>query len=530
MIDVEINDIANVGLFGDPAIRDLAPEALTAALNVRMEENKVRRIGGRSVAFTPSVLTDPCHLIPVRGAAEEIFWIFLGLAKATVFASGVETEITNAGGDYTTDDFHDWNHTFLSGVPVLTNFSDPPQYWPTLDVGTPLDDLPNWPVGDTTKLIRTLGPFLFGLNNVISSANRPHSVRWSHPADPGSMPSSWDFSDETKDAGVYDLPDAENGIIQEGRPLRGLLYVYKDNSTWQVRFVGGRSIFSFDTFLESSGILAPRCVATTGDGKWHFVVTQSDVIVHNGQSIIQPLAQKFRRTLFNQIDSANFRNSFVFCHPNKQEMWFCYPEQGETFPTRALVWNYGVKSEVGVITEVEIDFFDAARGDSSVGDDLEWDEESSLEWDDDDVPWNETARNAIFVARPNSHDVLQLEVGEDFAGTQINASVMRESQAILGKKRSGEPIVDYSIVKFVRRVWPRLTGGPVEIRLGVIDEIDGSTIWSDPEVFDPTTDKFVDFEQEGIAISIEIRSLNGANFEFSGYKLELRPAGRFDVV
>lgn len=524
MADVEVNDLAAIGLMLDPPARELPPSAVTTALNVRVRENRLLRIGGRQDAFG-TLSAAPYKLIPVRGSSDALYWIYLGLAKAYVFSSGTEYDITNTGGDYTTANGRDWNYTIFGGLPIITNNVDPIQFWSDIDTGQELTDLTNWPANSAAKLIRAHGPFLVALNLNLNSTLYPHGVLWSHPADPGSVPSSWDYTDATKDAGLYELPDAETGNIQEAGFLRGQLYIHKDTSIWSMRYVGGQSVFAFERFLEHAGVLASRCVGTTGDGKWQFVVTQDDVIVHNGQTVLPILEGRARRTLFGAIDSTNFRNSFVFSHPTMKEIWFCYPESGATLPSRALIWNYGVKSEIGVLTEAEVDFVDAALGDSELAGSDTWASEAALGWEDDDEPWSVTTRNNLYVANPTTSTILQAEVGITNDGTAFTATIQREALAIVGKKPTGEPIVDFSVVKFVRRVWPRITGGPVFIRVGVIDMIDGPTIWSDAQTFDPQVDLYVDFLARGVAISIEVSAI--VPFEFSGYKLEVMPAGRF---
>ena len=68
-----------------------------------------------------------------------------------------------------------------------------------------------------------------------------------------------------------------------------------------------------------------------------------------------------RRYLFNQISTANYRNCFMFTNPFKDEVWFCYPENGFTNPNKALIWNYR-EGEKGAITEADVNFRNAAAG------------------------------------------------------------------------------------------------------------------------------------------------------------------------
>src|SRR5262245_14687281 len=238
----------------------LPPGAWTLGNNIRFINNVAERTGGNNEVFASPLFT-PYQLANVPGLSGESFWLYLGLTDAAVVESAVHTEITRTvGGDYTTVLGRDWCITLLAGVPILTNNADVPQWWPALDAGTKLANLPNWNSNKRAKRIIAWGSYLFAINLTETGVRRPHKVLVSHKADPGSVPNSWDPSDATKDATEFELTDAEGGEIQDAMPLVDQLIIYKEFSAHSVRFQGGGELWKRDRLFENTGILAARCV------------------------------------------------------------------------------------------------------------------------------------------------------------------------------------------------------------------------------------------------------------------------------
>jgi hypothetical protein len=209
-----------------------------------------------------------------------------------------------------------------------------------------LVDLPNWPAGYTAKFIRPFGVFLVAGNIFDGVAQRPFRLKWSHPAVPGSVPTSWDATDPATDAGERDLGITSDELV-DGLSLGDIFIIYRENSTWGMRFIGRPDIFQTWQITQESGILARDCVLDTPQG--HFVVTEKDVVLHQGtKASFQSLVEtQLRRWLFSQIDSTYFYNCFVVRNAPMKEIWFCFPEKGEVYANLALVWSWAGKG-IGV--------------------------------------------------------------------------------------------------------------------------------------------------------------------------------------
>lgn len=526
MPDLDINDVASVGLIGDIAPYQLPPEAWSTLLNVRLTRDGVQRLlGWEQVLGT--LTGDPHFILPVRTPAGELWWIYADLTAAYALDGSTETNITRAvGGAYTAANGYEWNGTWLGGIPVLNNGNDVPQYWTTISLASDLANMTNWPAALRAKVLRAFGPNLVALNLTESGTRYAHAVQWSHPADPGSLPSSWDITDETVDAGRVDLADTESGVLLDGLPLRTSMVLYKEASTWLMRRIGGPFVFQFDQFLVTSGLLAPRCAAQTGDGKYHFVVTQDDVILHDSTAAKSIIDKKMRTTLFNRIDADNVNACFVFANPLRREMWFCYPDSGNTTPTLALIWSYGAGGGEGVFYEAEISFRCGATGDIATAAADTWDADSDT-WDSDVTAWSSSDRRRCVVGDVAAGKIFQLDTGLTRDGSAFTATAQREGLAFLGRRRSGEPIVDFTAWKFIRRVWPKVEGGSVNVRVGFQELVDGSITWSTAQAFDPTTQLYLDFEGSGRAVAVEFASTASNDWKLNGYKLEVVKRSRF---
>jgi hypothetical protein len=518
-VQIDINDVASVGVVRDSPPHEIPPEAWTMAENVRFEDDSVVRENGYTQIFgTPGVA--PYFPLYVSAPGQP-WWLYAGLQKIYAFDGVTHTDITRAvGGNYSTTAAAQLNGTILGGIPIINNGVDKPQFWSAYSAGTKMADLTNWPATMTAKVLRAFGPYLFALNLTVGGVQKPNDVRWSHPADPGSVPGSWDITDPTKNAGEVSLPDVDSGQIVDGLPLQGRFYVYKENSCWRFRNVGGAFIFDEDAFLETIGLLSARCVAVTGDGQRHIFVGNDNIFTHDGNSARPLLDKKARRYLFNQIDVTNYGNSFIFVNPERNEAIFCYPGNGATVPNRRLTINYNTMA----MTEGDVDFQAAAMGTVQTVDSETWASVAGT-WDDDTLPWNASQRRKLVLCKPTATKFEQFDLGTTRDGTAFTGLIQRTSLGVVGRKRTGEWIEDFEVRKMCHRIWPKMSGGPVSIRLGGQSVPNGPVTWSAAATFDPSTQKYCDLTAEGAALAIEISG--ATSWKLDGYKLDLFVTGKF---
>ena len=487
-------------------------------------------VGGWTNVGAPVPTSDTSDQAPMFSmyisSAAQPWWLWASTSKIFVFDGVNDTDITRTvGGNYNAVDAKSWNGTLFQGVPILNTGADKPQFWATYSAGTHMQDLTNWPATQTSRVVRSFLSYMFALNNTRGGVNFAHEVRWSNAAVPGSLPTTWDFTDPTNDAGNTDLPDVASGRILDGQELQGQFFIYKEASTWRVQFIGSPFVFSFHSFMENTGILATRCAAITADGLKHSVVTQDDWIIHNAISAESLLSKRMRRYLFNRIDATTYDTSFMFNNPIYDEMWFCYPSSGALEPDSALIWNYKYNS---FSEAVGIDFRHVEIGTIPVTG-LTW-AQQTLTWAQDTGPWASSKRRRLVAANPNTKKLILLDdVNTNLRdGAVFTGTVQRTGLSVTGQKRNGEWIVDLKNQKMIRLLWPKIQeqSPPVLIRVGYAQLINGSVAWNPYQSFDPNTNLFVEgCEGQGRSIAVEFKGNNG--WRLDGYKLDVEPLGEF---
>ena len=83
----------------------------------------------------------------------------------------------------------------------------------------------------------------------------------------------------------------------------------------------------FKKLFNDSGILAPECVVEV-EGS-HFVVTQNDVILHNGATKKSIASNRVKNMLINEVCLVNPLATRVHLHQDKKEVWVLYVGPGE---------------------------------------------------------------------------------------------------------------------------------------------------------------------------------------------------------
>ena len=335
---VKVGQVGAIGVNRDLSAHELPHNAWTDASNVRFLDGYCHQFYGHGQVYgTPSATPQHVLHVTISGAR---YWIYATAAKTycTTITGGavVETDITHATPR--TGVVNQWTSTALSGIPILNvgDTSKVPMSW-DLNTANKFVDLANWPAGYYCKALRAYKNSLVALNVTIAGTNYPYMVLWSHPADPGAVPASWDTTDATKDAGKLDL--AEGGdIIVDGMQLRDSFIIYKERSVWRMDYTGGPYVYRFSKVLGTSGALNRNCIVEI-DGQ-HLVLTGSDVVVHDGQQAQSVLDKETRRYLFANIDTTNSGLAFVSKNPHFNEVFVCYPSIGATSCDKAMVWNF----------------------------------------------------------------------------------------------------------------------------------------------------------------------------------------------
>tara|TARA_R100001530_G_scaffold135816_1_gene114060 strand:+ start:103 stop:1647 length:1545 start_codon:yes stop_codon:yes gene_type:complete len=481
--------------------------------NVRFGDGAAKKISGHDSVFTaPSVA--PYFLINWTTGTNS-YWFYAGAAKIYRTDGSTNTDFTRAsGGDYSLTATQNWVGIVYNGLVILNNGVDDPQCLANTGASA-FTDLTNWPASTTCKSMRAFGNYLIALNLTESSTIYPNKIRWGDAAENFALPSSWTAS-ATNDAGSTTVGD-EGDFIVDGLQLGSVFIIYKEQSTWLMSFIGGNLVFSFKKLFSDSGVLSRNCVAEFNNQ--HFVVTQGDLIIHNGVSKKSVANNTVRRELFDNIDSTNYAKTFVYHNKSKSEMWVCYPQIGSTNCDKALIYNYindsfsfrdlpGIQHIAsGIVNPGASTVVWSAQSQS-------WIAYNTTE------TWGERGYNpadmSTLMAGTSNTKFFRGDYGTDFAGANFTMTLERKG-LVLDKNPN--------TVVSVRKMTPRGSGtGSVNVYVGSSMTPNGTYTYSNPQSFNPNTQNKIDARSTGKYIAVKFEQTTNKEFELNGYDLE------YDIV
>lgn len=516
--------VKNVGQFGvvqDSSQHELPINAWTDAENIRFLDNYAYQFLGHGEAYgTPSVV--PYHILPVIISGTR-YWIYASLAKiyAVTISGGsaVHTNLTRqtAGNDVDySATANSWTSTVLGGIPILNpgNTTDPPQQW-DLNTANNFAALSNWPANTYCKSMRSFRNFLVALNVTKTTTNYPYMVKWSHPADPGAVPASWDETDATRDAGEFDLADGYDQII-DGLALRDSLIIYKENSVWRLDYTGGTFVHRAQKVLGMSGAMNRNCIVEI-DG-FHVVLTTNDIVIHDGVQPQSILDKSMRRWFFQHIDVDESSKCFVFKNPFFNEVFICFPEIGSTIPDKALVYNY-VDKTTSIRTLPNIHHANYGQVDNSLvgtwaADAEPWDSDLTL-WDGPDFVPNA----ARVLMASNDTKLFLLDSSASFNGSLPDAYLERRGLSFDAAEK----------VKLIKSIRPRITGNNGETVL--VDIGYQNDPWEEPTYTSMTHTIGSTIANNcmvaGRYISVRFRTGTAYNWRLDSYDIEVEQNGNW---
>lgn len=513
---VRVQNCGAVGVVKDLSAYELPIAAWTDALNIRFLDGSAYQFLGHGEVYNSPAFA-PQFVMPVYVAGIR-YWIYTTAAKTYAVTNtagvAVHTDITHATPR--TGVINAWTGTLLGGIPILNtgDVASVPMSW-DLNLANKFVNLANWPAATYCKSLRSFRNIGVALGVNKGGVSYPFMVKFSHPADPGGVPITWDQTDATKDAGEFDLAEGED-IIIDGLQLRSSFIVYKEHSVWRLEYVGGAFVLQNQKVLGMSGAMNRNCIVEI-DG-FHCVLTGSDVVVHDGQQATSILDKQARRYLFQSIDVTNSNLCFVFKNPFLNEAYICYPSIGATACDRALVWNYKDKT-VSFRTLPSISH--AAYG--SVDNTL------SGNWNQDPAPWSSdltawdgpdyTPSTARVIMASTAVKLYMLDASASFDGVIPDATLERRGLAFDAPNN----------IKLIRGIRPIITGNngdTVIIEIGSASEPFADPVYTTMTHTIGTTvadDCFV----SGRYIAIRFRTGTAYQWRLDGFQIDCELQGEW---
>jgi hypothetical protein len=531
---VKVENAGEFGVICDRPPSDIPMNAWTSAYNVRFRRNFAEPILGYETMFATAgesyylcgLLTGGTQMLayPVDynedGKAETLY----------CYDGATETEITrDSGGDYTATSR--WNGCSFNGVIIYTNMSDCPQYWGG-DDGVAAANLIytgsyNWDSTDgagTTyraAVIRPFRNFLVAMNIIDDGAAYPYLVHWSNPADPGTIPDSWDYTNPENLSGRVDLADSP-GVVIDGLALREVFAIYKEDAVWLMSYIGGQYQFRFDKMSGVLGLIGQDCVVDIG-GR-HVCWGPKRIYMHDGSNIVDILDDKYFETFYSHVDPEQLDQCFLVHSQPFYEVWFCYVPLGQTIPCEAHVYNYktGVWSrrQIPPCHYISMQQYIADAENSpgpswpaSTNTTVGWDDDTTLGWDY--VSYYDPAAIALLSSGAVIHAV---DVGSTFDGEDFECQL----------ERTELRLTDGGAQVFLRELYPRFRGtGTVDITVGTQSPVADGPDWGTEQTFTIGTTTKLNMTLSGEFAAIRFESLGSSRWQLPGYEFDVEFVGSY---
>jgi len=534
---IPIDQVGQMGIVKDINAWQLPLNVWTDGNNIRAEHGAIEKTPGyKEVMATCPVA--PIHIVNLEvGTAN--YWIIASTAAIHVHNGSTWANITRSSGAYNATAKEGWTSTVLGGVLIMANGLDQPQFW-ALSSGVPatstrMADLTNWSSGAGSDhypfSVRAFRTFLIALNITEAGVAFNKKVKWSTEAAIQTIPTSWDETSATVDAGEYELADTKGKIV-DGVALTDTFMIYKEDSTYSMTYVGTPFIFAFRQLSPTIGALAKNCVAEFSDeqGTKHFIFGNGDMYVNDGRQIKPILPHKMRDYVFGDIHGTHYEKSFVVADYANTEIWACYVTSGNSAGQcdKALVYNWVNKTftERDIPNLGFIGYGTQADPTSTAS----WNAATST-WTSENKTWSEITSSSfiskegktLVMASTTDTKLYRNNTGNTEDGSNMTSFIERTG---LSMDAQGQP--NHAMVKQVTSVWPKMSASgvtTVNVYVGSQMSTEDSVSWEGPYTFNPNTQSKVPVRVTGKYIGVKFESTGDQTWRLDGYSLDVSNAG-----
>lgn len=518
MTMISLMEFASKGLNSDIAPATLDGNFFTHGSNFRVYDNAIHPFGGYS-EFADLPLDSNIGFVSYVSSKSGTFIILLGTDKIYHY-DGVFTDINH--DDYSlVSNSKEWSVAKLDSIPVINHPDVGPLYYDYSSESyksLPWDETQSWKdAKKSASIIRSHKQFAFALGLTEDGVYMPDAVRWSAPADIGSIPPTWDELDVTSTAGLTSLGGGGGSII-DGLSLRDSFVVYRDRSISVFDYVGGRYVWRIRHLSESAGLLSPNCIAEAKGS--HYFIGNGDIYRNDGTTISSIMHKRIKKNFGNQINSSFADTSFAIHNIIKSEIWFCVPTGKAVRPNSAYIYNYVDDSwALRDLPESLISIYGIAPKRSNVWDELDatWDEFTQV-WDEQEESAFENTIISVIPDDSNGGKLVVLDTPISLTSAPFSTILERTEFALGGVGQ----------VTTINKIYPYITGaGKVYLQFGSQQNAGGPTKWKMPVEFDPSSDKKVDLRTTGELHCFRIYCDDvKSDFAFVGMDIEYVMAGR----
>jgi hypothetical protein len=529
---LRISDFSQ-GLNTDLPRCELPPGAFTYGNNFRHFSGAIYSHGGSQLIKSLPADVYPKFIYPVDAEAD--YWVLITDDEVYTFFGNEFYDVTGpviANGGY------GWTGTSVGRIPVFANSNNYPFCWLNPSPATPVVDLVYDALAGSTwrdvqilaKSIRSFGPFLIALNVTDAGENYGDLIQWSHPADVGSIPDSWDYFRDDRLANRVNL-GGNGGDIIDGGTLRDSFVVYRENGISLLSATQDEYVFGIRHMSEMVSVANVRCIAEVKGTQ--FIMTVDDIITNDGNSLTSIIHSRIRKDFAARFLQDNQESAFVLKNEISKELWFCIPSGGSVYVNVAYIFNW--RDGTWAIRELP-DLAHGAFGSVSptqrtwdtwltpAGGNIQWNSSVGI-WDQGrTTPFDKSLVGISATKQPNELvNLFLVEVDEPFT-TVI--------------ERTDIPLAGHDTVTSIQRIYPHIDGPGTDIEtqeydppavmisLGSQDYANGPVRWKPAVPFYPRKDRKLDIRTTGELHAFRIESTSTDTWRLSGMDIEYVVAGK----
>lgn len=505
-----INNLSG-GMIADSPDINLPEGIWSDSRNVKYRDGAVEKCRG----YTPTLGSLSATSIWASAISDgsNILWAYGSNTVLYGTDGTTHANISHPSLTYAATDDLGWTGGPFHGFLIANDGVNIPQSW---DPGLANDftSLTAWPATVTCKVIRPFKDFLFAFRNTTGGDFNPREIRWSDKAAQGALPQSWDYTDPTNQAGINELGQTDD-VVVDALPLRDSLIIYKEYHTWSAEYVGGQDIFSFRQLFGHVGMLTENCAVAFNS--LHFVLTDSDIVVHDGNTPTSIADKKMRAWLFNRINSTRFRRTFVVPDYRNREIYCCFAESGYDWPNLSLVWNWaennfhvyelsgsktfgasGILPGTSVTFDSESTTFDGGTGAF------------------DDENYN-LSTPSIVLLDSSAKLAYQNDATESYNGATMTCYANRTGI-----------LFELPSIKKITRLWPKVigtAGDTLQFYIGVRTALSSTTTQMGPYTFTIGTDFKIDLRCSARVLDIKVQYSGTQTFRLAGLDIDFQNGG-----
>ena len=502
------------GLVTDLPAYQVPPDTWTGLQNVTVSEGFAARARGFGRVFGTTLhLPRWLQSVQREGVSEFIYGGDTALAETDGVA---HNDITGALVFDSTGAFNPWTGGTINNIAIANNLTGPAMSWVSGAAAALI--LPDWAATRFAGAMRVYREFLIAMDITEAGVRDSDLIRWSDAAPPNDVPQSWTAGDQSQAGSA--TASFTPGDLVDGLTLRDQFYIYKTHATYILQLIGGNLVMSTRPVFSTLGMLTRGC-AVEWRGQ-HIVLTDGDVVVHNGIEAESLIDRRVRRGIFDNLDEDNFANSFVVADKERQEVWVCFPEIGNVFPNRAAVWSiadnqWGFR-DLGVNTWPH-----GTEGLLKIPiPEGTWDTRTT-NWNEDASRWRDTGIS------PDQEQLIFADAGSLLQGMG-QLDTFDGVDPVATAQRIGLDLGEPERFKYVSRIWPKvegLSGAVVEVRVGAQLSVNSPVIWDQYQDFVIAETESLGVDAAGRFIAVEFRTDTAAVWRSPAFDLEVRLAGPF---